>query len=345
MAAFTTIDDAGLYFNTILWTGNSPSTQALTGVGFAPDMAWVKKRSSAAAHCVTDTVRGVTETIFPNTTTDETTRAGGLTVFGSDGYTVGADGDFNGGSATFVGWNWIAGTTSGLTGGSITPSAYSFNTTSGFGIYKYTGTGANATITHGLGVAPDLLISKNLSSSSNWPVLHTSYVTGAGALDEQTGFSGSFSDYWNAVPTSTLINIGTTGGANASGDEIVLYAFASIQGYSKFGSYDSNSSTDGPFVYTGFRPAWTLIKEASGSNPWVIDDVKREPINEMEKPLKPNNTDGTYSGSAYGIDLLSNGFKIRNNDSTYNGSSNTFIYAAFAEAPLVNSNGVPCNAR
>ena len=235
MAVYTAIDDAGSFFNTILWTGNSPSTQALTGVGFQPDFVWVKKRSSAAEHCVTDAARGVTETIFPSSTALEATRTAGLTAFGADGFTVGADGDFNGGSATFVGWNWKAGTTTGIAGSpSITPSGYSFNATSGFSIVTWAGTGSAGTIPHGLGVAPQMIIIKKTSANLNW----LQGNEGAGwtrnwIFNEAEGISTN-TFYNDTAPTSTVFSVDGDNMVNASGSDYIAYVWAPVKGFSAF---------------------------------------------------------------------------------------------------------------
>ena len=219
----------------------------------------------------------------------------------------------------------------------------SANTTAGFSIVSYTGTGSNATVGHGLGVAPSVVITKNLSTATNWPFLHTSYTSGAGALDESTAFTGSFTDYFNAVPTSSVVNIGTTNGANKSGDDIIMYAFAEKKGYSKFGSYTGNGNNDGVFIYTGFKPAWVTQKKASGTSDWVIYDNKRDVSNVVTQELKANSSGAENSFT--NIDILSNGFKQRADYAYTNNSGATYIYMAFAENPFVTSTGIPTTAR
>ena len=351
MAVYTTIDDAGSYFNTILWTGNSPSTQALTGVGFQPDFVWVKKRSTAAEHCVTDAARGVTETIFPSSTALEATRAGGLTAFGADGFTVGADGDFNGGAATFVGWNWLGGTTSGITtdgSTTITPSAYSFNQTSGFSVLSYTGNSTSgAKLAHGLGVAPEVVFIKNLGTLNDW-VTYSKYVKSTTPEDwvmrlNNTSIAVDDVTMWNDTqPDSVNITLGNAGNLN-TGYSYIAYCFAPVKGYSKFGSYTGNGNADGPFVYTGFRPAFVMLKDADSVAAWRISDNKRLGYNVDNNDLEVDST--AVEGTDDNLDILSNGFKIRRSVGGLNTSGNLNIYMAFAEAPFVNSEGVPCNAR
>ena len=341
------------YFNTLLWTGNSPSTQALTGVGFQPDVVWVKKRSSAAAHCLTDSVRGVTETLFPNDNDAETTRTGGLTVFGSDGYTVGADGDFNGGSATFVGWSWKAGTTSGIaTNGSttITPSSYSFSQTSGMSIITYTGNSTNdgQKVPHGLGTAPSFIIIKNVESSGQWTCYHKSLGnTKALSLDttasaETDAGTGGYNFWYRTDPDSVNFTIGSSNYTNPS-DNMVAYCFAEKKGYSKFGTYTGNGNADGNFIYTGFKPALFIIKRTNAAADWEMYDNKRDGFNDDNPPLYANTTGA--EGSNDRIDILSNGFKIRASSGNLGADGGTYIYLAFAEFPLVSSNDVPGVAR
>ena len=353
MAVYTTIDDAGSFFNTILWTGNSPSTQALTGVGFQPDFVWVKKRSSAAEHCVTDAARGVTETIFPSSTALEATRTAGLTAFGADGFTVGADGDFNGGSATFVGWNWLGGTTSGITtdgSTTITPSAYSFNQTSGFSALAYTGNSTSgAKLAHGLGVAPEMVIIKNLGTLNDW-VSYSKYVKATDPEDWVMRLNNSSAavddvSMWNDTqPDSVNITLGNAGNVN-TGYSYTAYCFAPVKGYSKLGSYIANGDADGTFVYTGFQPAYVLIKSIISVPHWNIFDSTRTPYN-PENPLWADTTGSESSIGSYNVDLLSNGFKVRTSSSQVNSTSyDPYTYMACAEFPLVSSNSKPAVAR
>ena len=340
------------YFNTILWSGNS-STNALTGVGFQPDWVWVKERSSISNHQTYDSVRGTTKQLEPNTTGAEGTISTGVTSFDTDGFTVGNNSDLNSSGETYVGWNWLASnTTASNTDGSIT-STVSANTTSGFSIVSYTGTGANATVGHGLGSAPKIIIVKNRTDSG------TGFYTYVDALGNANGLflndtSGSlgFSSVWNSTsPTNDVFTVHTNNGVNGSGDNIIAYCFAEKKGYSKFGSYAGNGSSDGSFIYTGFKPAWILVKaiNTSGEN-WTLYDSKRNGINAdtidtANRSLRPNTNDNEATASGYYMDILSNGFKFRNNSGSINTNGYNYFYMAFAEQPLVGTNNIPCTAR
>jgi len=330
--------------NIALYTGTG-SSQSITGLGFQPDFTWIKGRSGATDHGLYDAVRGVQKQLESNNTDAETTETTGLTAFGSDGFTVGALAQLNTSSATYVGWNWKAnGAGSSNTAGSIT-STVSANTTAGFSIVTYTGTGANATVGHGLGVAPSMIIIKNRPSSGDtWPVWHTSFggasntdyisLNGTGAK----GWAGSLALWNGTLPTSTVFSVGTYSASNESTKGMVAYCFAPIAGYSAFGSYTGNGSTDGTFVYTGFRPKFVLIKVSSGTTGnWTLVDTSRNPYNVMNSQLNPDASDAEFSGSNI-IDAVSNGFKLRNTPSAFNGSGNTYIYMAFAESPFKFSN-------
>lgn len=330
-------------FSTFIYTGDG-SARSFTNPGFQVDLQWTKRRDTTSNHVLSNSISGAAKNTYPDLPDSEASDSGGISSFDANGYSTSTSTNWNGNGGTYVSWNWKAGTTSGLSGGTITPSSYSINTTSGFGMYKYTGTGSAGTIAHGLGKKPGLVIIKCLDASGAWTVWNegmggTQYMV----LDSLAAVSTNSAVY-AAEPTDTVISIGNAGGVNGSPNIFIAYVFAPIKGYSKFGSWYSNNNNSGPFVYTGFRPSWTMIKD-TGSNPWVVDDVKREPVNEMEKPLKPASNDGTYTGTAYGIDFLSNGFKIQNNDSTYNGSGKWHIYAAFADFPLVSSNDIPTVAK
>ena len=343
MAAYISFQPSD-FFNTKLYTGTGASL-AITGVGFQPDFVWAKNRDATDNHTLFDSPRGVTEYIGSNTTTVETTGADSLNSFDSDGFTLGTWGDINGSGEDYVSWNWKAGTTSGLSGGTITPSAYSFNTTSGFGIYAYTGTGANATIPHGLGVAPHLVIVKHLSGASDWEVGSSSYTSWAYHQGlNLTNAESSSATCWNSTaPTSTVFSVGTNGAINGSGQTFVAYVFANVKGYSKFGSYTGNGSVDGPFIYTGFRPAYIMIKSTSGAGAWAIFDNKRSEYNVVDKQLAANTTEVDQTSDV--LDILSNGFKIRATSNMVNGSGWEYIYSAFAEFPFVSSNSKAGTAR
>ena len=334
------------FINTKLYTGTG-SSNAITGVGFQPDATWIKGRNTTYNHVFTDAVRGVTEEIYSNTTGAEVTNAQGLTAFGSDGFTVGTDAGYNGNTNTYVSWNWKGGTTSGIaTNGSttITPSAYSFNQTSGCSIIKYTGNGtAGAKLAHGLGAPPDFFIIKGLDATTDWDVYQSSLGATKWLELNADGSVSTSTNRWNDTePDSVNITLGDSTHVNDS-SAFVAYCFSAKKGYSKFSSYAANGNADGAFIYTGFRPAFILLKD-TGTNAWYLMDSKRDGYNAENKGLIPSQTSVEQAGS-YGVDFLSNGFKCRTTDGWTNGSGLTYLYAAFAEFPLVSSNDIPTVAR
>jgi len=336
----TTSDE---HFNTVLYTGTG-ATQSITGVGFQPDWTWIKARSAARSNVLYDSVRGVTKQLISNLTNAESTASTSLTSFDSDGFSIGTSGAINTSSDTLVAWNWKAGGTAvSNTDGSIT-SSVSANQDAGFSIVSYTGTGANATVGHGLSSAPEMLIIKTRDSADNWPVYHA-YNTSQPETDRLL-LSTSDVTFDNATmfndtaPTSSVFSVGTNVSTNKSGDNFICYAFHSVDGHLKCGSYIGNGSTDGTFVYTGFRPAWVMHKTAdTTANHWSIRDNKRDPDNEVLLALYANlaNADDT-GGDAIAIDFLSNGFKARRTNSQLNQSGVSYIYLAFAEAPFKYAN-------
>ena len=343
--AYTTINKSSSFQNTTLYTGNG-STQAITGVGFQPDLTWIKSRGYAEDHQLTDAVRGVTKSIQSNLINAESTFSDGLTAFGADGFSVGSKSDFNYNTDTLVSWNWKAGTTSGLSGGTITPSAYSINTTSGFSAIKYEGTGSAATLPHGLGVAPSMIIVKALETTDNWAVYHKSLGATKYIELNLSAAEGTSAVMWNNTePTSTLFTVNTNGGVNTSGKDYIAYCFADVAGYSKMGSYKGNSNTEGPFVYTGFKPSWILIKNTTegGSHYWEIYDNKRIGYQPNNYRLYPDNS-SIEPTTTDRIDILSNGFKIRATASHLNSTNENYIYAAFGQT-LVGTNNIPVTAR
>jgi hypothetical protein len=320
------------------YTGNSAASNALVNAGqFKPDLIWFKPRNQAWDHNLQDSVRGTTKYLRSNNTNAEGTVTDGLLSFNSNGFTVGAGGDWNSSSANIVAWQWQAGqgSTSSNTNGSIT-STVSVNTTAGFSIVTWTGTGTAGTVGHGLGVAPKMVISKKRNGTSDWAF----WITGfAGTeLMEMNGTSGKFTGatVWNSTtPTSTVFSVGSATQTNNSGGTYVGYLWAEIVGFSKFGSYTGNGSTDGVFVYTGFLPRFVMLKNYSSGGSWVIHDTARDTYNVTNKTLYPNyaNTESTPDAP---FDILSNGFKLRS--ATLNDSGAGFIYAAFAENPFKNAN-------
>ena len=353
--AYTTINKSSDYFNTKLYTGNGSNGHAITGVGFQPDWVWLKNRSAGTAHVVVDAVRGNNKVLSPNNTEAESTTNANkdFRSFDSDGFTVDTNenyGSTNSNGANIAAWNWKAGTTSGITqgGASITPSSYSINATSGFSIIKWTGTNANATVPHGLGVAPKMIIIRRLESSSSWVVYHHSVGnTKRLTLDSDAAESGASANWFNNTsPTANVFSVGTDGGSNGSTDNYIAYCFAEKKGFSKFNSYTGNGNADGTFVYTGFKPAFVLTKySTSTSGWWQLQDNKRDVDNPNSHALFANVADSEYNLSNYHTDYLSNGFKLRNTQAGGNTNGGTYIYMAFAEAPLVGSNGVTAKAR
>ena len=276
--AYATITKPSLHFNTKLYTGNG-STQSITGVGFQPDWVWIKSRGYAEDHQLTDAVRGVTKSIQSNLSTAESTFADGLTAFGTDGFSLGSKSDFNYNNDNLVAWNWKAnGAGSADTSGTIN-STVSANTTAGFSVVKYVGdgTGGNNTIAHGLGVAPDCVMYKNLDTARNWIVYHQGIgPTKNLYLDLTNGANTASNTFNNVAPTSTFLNVNDSVGVNESGDNHVAYCFANKPGFSKFGKYTGNGNVDGAFIYTGFKPAFVIIKNSAAAEHWRTYDNKRD---------------------------------------------------------------------
>ena len=348
MAVYTTIDDSSLFMNTVLYAGNSPSTQSITGVGFQPDLIWVKSRDSTEWHNIVDAVRGNTSNIYSNAT-NAADIASRVTAFGADGFSLGAIDTVNELGSGLVAWNWKAGTTSGISGGTITPSGYSFNTTSGFSIIVYTGTGVSDTIPHGLGVVPQAVMVKKLNATDGWFSYHEPLGNLGRMMLDNTNAAAYDAGYWDAIsPTSSVFSVRGNGGNNATGDTYVAYCFADVSGYSKFGSYTGNGDggstlASGPFVYTGFRPAWLLAKRTNSTGNWMLIDNKRIGYNADNRDFKVDSDDAERDVDQ--ADLLSNGFRVRTTSSDWNTDGGNYIYLAFAESPFVNSSGVPNNAR
>ena len=345
--AYTTIDNSGSFMNTVLYAGNSPSTQSITGVGFQPDLVWIKSRSSTEWHNIVDAVRGNTSNIYSNAINAADT-ASRVTAFGADGFSLGAIDGVNNGADNFVSWNWKANGAGSAAyhDGAILYSTLSVNTTSRFSISTYNGSGsAGATFGHGLGVVPNMVVIKRTGTNDDWQVYHSANTSAPETdylvLNTNAATTDAL-DRWNdTAPTTTLVTLGDADAVNASGNGYVAYCFADVAGYSKFNSYTGNGDADGTFIYTGFRPAFVIIKAASVQN-WVMFDSKRLGYNDYNKNLHPNEP---AAEEVLAFDILSNGFKPRTTDGKINTSSVNYIYMAFAEAPFVNSSGVPCNAR
>ena len=331
MAAYTTIDNPELYFQVKLYTGNG-STQTITldntDADLDPDLIWVKKRSGTHDSVVVDTVRGVTKVIETSTSDAEATWANGITAISTDSFALGDSGANNDNTETFVAWCWKESADSGMD------------------IVSYTGNGSARTISHSLSAVPKMIIVKDRDDADySWHVYHEAVGNGKTLYLDLTNAPDTNSIYWNNTsPTSSVFSVGTSVTTNKSSDDFIAYLFAPKQGYSAMGSYTGNGNADGPYIHLGFRPAWIMTKISSGADDWQVCDNKRDPDNAVFSQLMPNSSDAQNDGDAK-VDFLSNGFKIRKSGGSWNGSGSTFIYMAFAEAPFVNSKGVPCNAR
>jgi hypothetical protein len=348
--AYTTIDNPELYFQTKLYTGNG-SAQSFTLDGsedMQPDWVWIKPRSFDDNHILVDAVRGTNKILRANLENAESTLTTMLTSFNSDGFTTGGNDNVTRNSETFVAWNWKAsGSTSSDSNGSIT-STISANTTAGFSIVTWTGNGSSgATIGHGLGVKPRMIISKRRDSTSQWTVYEaingaTKYMT-----LNQTDATSSATSRWNDTePTASVFSVGNSAEVNGSGGTYIAYCFADIKGYQKIGSYIGNGNSDGTFAYIGFRPAWIMIKKSSGTENWSMYDAKRNTNGDSDTlPLNADNNSNENGNTGKNMDILCNGVKMKTSNGELNGSGDTYIYMAFAESPFVNSNGVPNNAR
>ncbi len=338
------------YFNTVLYDGASAIVN-VTGVGFSPDFLWLKRRNASSTnHKLLDTVRGSGQALESNNTGSESDESANFSSFDSDGFTlpnVGA-GAYNVNGGTFVSWNWLAGTAfsndaSATSVGTIDSSGQ-VNTKAGFSIISYTGAGSTETVAHGLLSAPELVLHKNRTDAADWEFITTVIDGSVDFLRFTTAGKGDSS---RTAPTSTVFEIGSSANQGASGKNYIAYCFHSVDGYSKFASYTGNGSTGGTFVYTGFRPAFVIIKQTSASgNNWNVHDNKRGSPNEADPTIKNNNvvdarllpSSGNQETTFTSLDFVSNGFKLRNDGSSYNGSGSTYIYMAFAEMPFKYAN-------
>ena len=346
--AYTAINDPEAYFQTKLYTGDG-STPSITLDGdtdMQPDLVWIKNRDEADSHCLFDSVRGATEVLHSDNYIAEVTDADTLTSFDSDGFALGADVKVNTDTEAYVAWNWKAGTAfsndaSATSIGDIDSSG-STSTTAGFSIVQWVGTGSNAGIKHGLSTKPSMIITKPTGAIGSFYTYHKSPDATDFLKLNDTDAAADNATIWNDTEPTT--SIFTTGTAFDSGRTFIAYCFSEISGYSKFGSYTGNGDADGTFVYTGFRPAWVMVKRTDSVDYWYMFDNKRDVDNVMEMKLEANTSDAEYTSVDW-LDFTSNGFKWRYTGGGVNGSGSSFIYMAFAEAPFVNSNGVPCNAR
>ena len=351
--AYTNIDNPELFFQTKLYAGNS-TARSITFDGsknMQPDWVWIKERDDAINHYSYDSVRGVDKRLQQNITNAESdTDTTWFRSFDTNGFTIGTEDNINDTGDNYVAWCWKAGgSASSNSNGSIS-SSVSANTTAGFSIVSWTGDGSNATIGHGLGAVPKWIIVKNREASEAWAVYHgsntsapeTDYLilnTDAATVDGNTT--------WNdTAPTSSVFTVSTSPAVNGNTQGMIAYCFSEVKGYSKFGSYIANGNADGPFIYTGFRPAYVMIKRTDSSQQWGIVDSKRDVDNPAQFHLFAESSQAEGGASSYNnFDLLSNGIKMRSNDQWTNASGGTYVYMAFAESPFVNSNGIPNNAR
>jgi hypothetical protein len=347
--ATPSITDGSAYFNPVLFTGNSGVAFSVTGVGFQPDFVWGKPRSYADNHRLMDVVRGSTKQLISNATNAEFTQAQGITSFDSDGFTVGTHNGLNTGTNTYVAWNWLADNTTGSsnTDGSITSTA-SVNTTAGFSILTYTGNATvGATVGHGLGIAPKVVIVKSRSNAENWVVGHDSMGWTKAIYLNSTSAPFTLDIYWNnTAPTSSVVELHDHPVTNGNSYTYVMYAFAEIPGYSSFGSYTGNGSTNGTFVYTGFKPAFVILKRTNATQEWQVYDTQRDSYNVADHKLEPNSSSAeSTSAINNNLDFLSNGFKLRQANGGMNASGSTYIYMAFAENPFGGDGVAPATAR
>ena len=361
--AYTTINDPSKYFQVAIWTGSAADgsgsqIQAITNDGnsdMQPDWVWVKQRSNAAKHHIVDSSRGVSQRIVSDNTDAEDDQGSnnGIYQFNSDGFNVGTFGrGVNDTSKTYVGWQWKmngGSTTSFNESGDNPGGNYQADTTAGHSIVTYTGTGAAGTVSHGLGSTPSVIIIKDRSEAGAWIVYHQIHGNAAFTkLNDAVVKANESSNFNNTDPTSSVFTVGTSTNVNKDANNYVAYCFCEKKGYSKFGVYQGNSSADGAFVNTGFRPAWIIVKASTDTKNWHIADDERISVNGKIAGIRANTNDAENTGSEYGpIDILSNGFKFRTSDNQINGdgSDGRYIYMAFAKHPLVTSTGTPTTAR
>ena len=346
--AYTTIDNPELYFQTVIWSGDSTSPRTITFDGsedMQPDWIWIKNRTDTEQHRLMDSVRGASKVIKSSGNGTEEDVSNHLKSFDTNGFTLGIDNAVNGNGDSMVAWCWKTGGSASSNSNGSTTSSVSAGSTQGFSIVSWTGTGSATTVGHGLGAVPKWIIVKNRDTARNWNVYYgdeTDYLQ----LNDD-GATIDNENKWNdTAPTSSVFTVNTSSDTNKSGDAMIAYCFANIKGYSKLGSYTANGNADGTFIYTGFRPAWVMIKRTDSSQQWGIVDSKRDVDNPAQHHLFAEASQAEGGASSYNnFDLLSNGIKMRSNDQWTNASGGTYVYMAFAESPLVNSNGIPTNAR
>ena len=339
------------HFNTLTYSGNggngTTTTQAITGAGFQPDWVWLKQRASTQSHQICDVLRGANNIISTNSTGAQVADSEIINSFDSDGFTAGYQDQANDTGQTYVSWLWKAGGAgSSNTDGSINTTYTSVNATAGISISSYTGTGATATVGHGLGVAPKLVLIKGTSNTGSWGMYHSSIGETKKIILNTTAAEASSGWMNNTAPTNSVFTVINDADVGSNGYTYVAYCFAEKKGFSKFGSYVGNGSTDGTFVYTGFKPAFVMLKYASptsGVGNWGMHDGVRDVDNPVQKGLIANSS--AVEDTHDFMDMMSNGFKLRSTSTNRNESGSTYIYMAFAEEPIVSSNGVPATAR
>jgi len=335
-------------FGVVTYTGNATTGQAITGMGCQPDLVWAKMRSSAQSNFLSDTSRGINKFVFSDQDAAEGSGGGYATVyssFDSDGFTLGTSGSGpNDNSRTYVAWGWRAngGTTASNTDGDVS-STVQANTKAGFSIIQYVGNRSSAgtsTVGHGLGGVPDMFITKPTSHAGRWYVWHTgmsgaSYMLelNTNSVEQDKSANGSMS-----LPTSTVFDITYTQGLGENGETHIGYIWRSIEGYSKFGNYEGNGNTDGPFIYTGFRPRMLFIKGLDNASNWEVRDTARDTFNPIDRSVLWDSNTLEAGGSSYYIDVLSNGVKIRTTSGNYNTNGNTYIFGAWADVAFKYSN-------
>ena len=343
--AFTNINKSSDHFTTHIYTGSNSAPNAQTGIGHQPDSVWIKPRNLANSHRWHSTLLTAPDYyVMPENTDAEATNDNCITSFNSDGFTLGnTDNGWNG-NYNYVSWNWKAnGQGSSNTDGSINTTYTSANTTSGFSMVKYTGTGSNATVGHGLGVAPKVVMIKNLARAENWLVGHSSLgFTKFLSIDITNAAQTTSNRFNDTAPTSTVFSVGTSDGSNKSGDSFIAYCFAEKAGFFSAGSYKGGGNADGSFVQTNFRPGLVIVKNYETTDQYQMFDSKRG-INGAMGFVYPDSHEAETA--TVPMDIYSNGFKFRDTSQARNGTNYDFIYMAWAEAPIVGSNNVPCTAR
>jgi len=327
-----TITNGATAMDVKLYTGTD-SSQTITGLGFSPDLVWGKTRNGSLSHVWMDTVRGTGVYLRSNLTSADAVNTDVITSFNSNGFTLGSSSALNSSAYNYAAWCWDAGSSTVTNTSGTISSQVRASASAGFSVVTYTGTGANATIGHGLGVAPRMVIVKRRDTTGDWAVWHTSIPAANYLLLNSTAASTAGATYWNSTsPTSTVFSVGTATNTNANTGTYVAYCWAPVAGYSAFGSYTGNGSADGPMVFTNMRPRWIMLKQTDTTSNWTIIDTAREGYNVDNDPLYPNLADA--EGTTDLVDILSNGFKLRSTDVSVNASAGTYIYACFAENPF-----------